>query len=1140
LVLIQLQADIQKMIGCFAMSNLMQGLTSRNISVASVAKKSCDVSKNSPNDSTDITYYKQASNETVTPILFEFGVNKNAHNKQAIGGYEALTINWKNKRGTIGDLIDWVSSGKAIMVGTLPNATTRRLKSNVVSAQAIALDIDDGLSIEDCLQVPFVRDYAAAIYTSASHQKVKGDIPACDRYRIIFVLPETVTDIALYEATVQVVMEAVGYADKACKDASRMFYGYDKTEIVLCDPTKVLPTDFLEKVGDRLEQEKAERARLFEERQRRREEYGESDDLDNLIPQALDFIDPDCGYEEWRNVGMALHSHSESNFYLWDSWSSRGSKYKGSRGLERQWSKFKSGGGVGIGSLFHIAKDYGFKFPEKSYHRGSGRKGDRLTDSTTWGKTQASKFIQWLNEKAQKAAPTFKKLLKVAQNPITEPPAVIRWQNGDPVPTREDYGDRPIPKIIYARGSNPFELLAGLRSAGWRSALDSGITGDGKTYRAGMVKFDSMTGWYIDENHNNPSVENVERNYTNLWARHNGLWRDEFGNLTRKGTGKPEIEGNCPSADLFPALAAKGYDAMASKDNPICGVCDRRGYCHTDAKQFKFQRGNALAAQQIRADIQSLPNPLEYDYSNNYAIIEEATTQARKALSEVSGDWGDLLQNFDDVEKNAPETYEQLNPLREALRAIFEAPQGRYGLEHEAIFEMLPTPPANIEELLDSVLLAIAPEVDLEEADRVSGAGKQFAHLQKQTNRDLRYQAKGINEERLLALPNNLLLPLLRVWSGDRGSIRLEHKQLTITQPNTRKQQTVQAFGFRLLLDATGNKKAIAAGFGLAENSIIEIQQELPALDNLTVYQTNMSGIKSNKRSDSKRKDDSELKDPKSRKKSKTAKERIAAYKQAWREIDPNVEFLGFKGEDEIAGWWFNHNRGSNKFKGRLSLVSFGLPYPHIGAIKAEYRALFGTLDGFDDYYRRLVEDEVIQFVGRQRVQHYPDQKFVLDIVATYGENFDLSFLNERYGIKVIEREAVEFCLEAGTTQEQIKQRIFDIAKGITAAGEKLTQQAIATATGLSQQMIHKHLDALFGGWFEFQKVLQPYLKETYSDGCKNPESSPPIEPILAAATLIDLFSQGGWESLRAFLEDLPPPEARYWLGCLLRTAAIA
>lgn len=1082
----------------------------------------------SENDSTDITYYKQASDETVTPILFEFGVNKNAHNKQAIGGYEALTINWKNKRGTVGDLIDWVSSGKAIMVGCLADSTTRRQKSNIVSAQAIALDIDEGLSIEDCLKIPFVRDYAAAIYTSASHQKEKVSgkevKPPCDRFRIIFVLPELVKDTALYEAAVQVVMKAVGYADKGCKDASRMFFGYDKTEIVLCDPTKVLPTDFLEKVGDRLELEKAERARLFEERQRRREEYGDQDNLDELIQLALDCIDPDCSHEEWRDVGFALHSHSESNFYLWDSWSSRGSKYPNSRQLERQWSKFNSGGKVGIGSLFHIAKDYGFKFPERELHLDSGRKGgDRLTDATTWGKTQTSKFIQWLSGQAAGLGKRCHKGFAAAAVALVTPPEVIRWQNGDPVPSPQDCGDRPIPKISYARGSNVFELIAGLRSAGWGSVLDSSFMGEGKSHRAGMVKFDSMTGWYIDTNHNNPSVENIERNYTNLYPRHRGLWRDEQGNLTRKKVeGKnPEIPENCPSADLFPALAAKGYDSMASKDNPICGVCDRRGYCHTDAKQFKFQRGNALAAQQIRADIQSLPNPLEYDYSNNYAIIEEATTQARKALSEVSGDWGNLLQNFDDVEQNAPETFEKLKPLKDALRAAFEAPQGRYGLDHGDVVELLPTPPANIEELLHSVLLAIAPELELVEADRVSGAGKEFKTSTKLVNAMYRSEAREENTKTLEALPTNLLLPLLRVWSGDRGSIRLEHKHLIITEVNTRKQQTVQAFDFRLLLDATGNKKAIAAGFGLAENSIIEIQQELPKLDNLTVYQTNMAGTKTRKRS-------------------KSAENRIAAYKQAWLEIDPHAQFLGFKGEDEIAGWWLNHNRGSNKFKGRLSLVSFGLPYPHIGAIKAEYRALFGSLDGFDDYYRRLVEDEIIQWVGRQRVQHFGDQKFVLDIVATFGEDFDLSFLTERYGIKVIEREAVEFCLEAGTTKDKIKRGIFDIAEGLAAAGEELTQKAIATAMGLSQQAIQKHLKALWGNWLEFKKVLQLFLKDTNRESCKSSEDIEPIEPTLAAATLIDLFSIGGLESIRAFLEDLPPTEARFYLGCLLRTQAIA
>lgn len=1081
----------------------------------------------SGNDSTDITYYKQASDETVTPILFEFGVNSNAHNKQAIGGYEALTINWKNKRGTIGDLIDWVSSGKAIMVGTLPNSTTRRQKSNIVSAQAIALDIDEGLSIEDCLKIPFVQKYAAAIYTSASHQKQKGDIPACDRYRIALVLPQAVTDTALYEAAVQVVMEAIGYADKACKDASRMFYGYDKTEIVLCDPTKILPTDFLEKVGDRLEQEKAERARLFEERQRRREEFGESDDLDNLIPQALDFIDPDCDYQDWLTVGLALHSHSESNFNLWDSWSSRGAKYSSSRQLERQWSKFNSGGGVGIGSLFHIAQQHGFKFPEKTYHRGSGRKGDRLTDATTWGKTQASKFIQWISGQAAGLGKRCHKGFAAAAVAPVTPPEVIRWQNGDPVPSPQDYSDRPIPKIIYAGGGDSIkgfiELVLKLYQSGWESVLDSSFMGTGKTHRAALIEFlkTFLRQWYIDGNHNNPSVDEIARAYTNLFPRHRGLWQNEQGNLTRKqGTGKAVISSNCDNANLFPILAKTGLN-LEGTDNPICGACTHRAYCGTTDYLFKGQRSLALSASKIRADIQSLPSPNEFDYSLDMAIIEEATGQARAALVEVSGDWGDLLQNFDDVEKNAPETYEKLKPFKDALRAIFEAPQGRYGLDHEDIMELLPMSlGGDVEDILEQVVKAIAPELELVEADRVSGAGKEFKASMKLVNAMYRSEAKGINEELLENLPKCVLLPLLRVWDDDRGSIRLEHNRLTVTEVNTRKQQTVLAFGFRLFLDATGNKKAIAAGFGLAENSIIEIAQEQPALDNLTVYQTHMSGIKSRKRSDS-------------------ANKRITAYKQACRENDPNVQFLGFKGEDEIAGWWLNHNRGSNKFKGRLSLVSFGLPYPHIGAIKAEYRALFGSLDGFDDYYRRLVEDEIIQWVGRQRVQHY-DQKFVLDIVATFGEDFDLSFLTERYNIKVIKREAVEFCSEAGTTAEKIKHRICDIAAGIAAAGEEITQQAIATATGISQQAVSKHIERIYGSWLELKKLLQLSLKDTNRESCKNSENSPPIEPTLAAATLIELFAGGGWTALRAFLEDLPPPEARYWLGCLLRTQAIA
>lgn len=1061
--------------------------------------------------------------------FFTFGVNPHFKNKRALGSKEYYGIGWETKRGSIQDLLAWVGSGKAIMCGTLHNNRTSRKKFNVVSAQAIALDIDEGLSLEDCLKIPFVRDYAAAIYTSASHQKQKGDVAPCDRYRVVFILPVLVTDAPLYEAAVKVVMEEVGHADKACKDASRMFYGYDQTEIVLCDETKVLPANFLDEVSDRLEAEKAERKQRLEERRRylaNRSDDDKDRDFEN-IKLALDAINPDCSHNEWLKVGMALHDHDTSLFYLWDSWSSCGSKYPGSRSLERQWSKFTGGGGVTLGSLFEIAKQYGFKFPKRERSYSSKRNvGDRLVDAAEYGKRQLSEFLQHINNQAQAAASGFGKLLQVTQNPITEPPTVIKWRNGDPVPSPSDYGDRPIPEIVYARGSNALELIAKLKKAGWPSVMDDSFMGEGKSHRAGAIRLDFMTGWYIDTNHNNPSVQSVTDNFSNLWARHKGLWRDSEGELSRKHIEgrEPEIPGNCPSADLFPKLAAKGYDFMSSKGSPICGACPHRGYCHKDERFFKAQRSATLSHKLIRADIQSLPNPLEWEYSNNFAIIEEATTQARAALVEVSGDRGDVLCNLADIEKSDSDLYEQLKPFRDALEKLFEAPQGRYGLNHEQIMEVLPREfNGDTEELLPLVMAALDPELALDLPDSVRGAGGKkdpFSYLQKQLNRQYRGEALENHDRAIQDLSNCILLPLLTVWTTGKGSIRLEHGKFTVTQADIRKQQTIQAFGFRIFLDATGNKQAIADGFGLDVNSIITIRQEQPPLDNLTVNQITMAGTKTRNRSDS-------------------AKERIEAYKRHWRSVDPNVQFLGFKGDADISGWWLNHNRGSNKFKGRVNLVSFGLPFPHVGAVQAEYRTFNGSLDGFDAYYHRLVADELIQFIGRQRVQHFSDRQFTLDIVGKF-DDIDLSFLTERYGIKVIARDAAEVCAAAGTTKEQIKHSIFDIAKGINDAGGKITQKAIAAAMGIAQSTLSEHIKALWGNWLELKKLLSETLKDTYRESDKKSEPIEPVDPSIAAALLIECFAVGGVAGIRAYLEEMPPPDARYWLGCLLSATAIA
>ena len=48
-----------------------------------------------------------------------------------------------------------------------------------------------------------------------------------------------------------------------------------------------------------------------------------------------------------------------------------------------------------------------------------------------------------------------------------------------------------------------------------------------------------------------------------------------------------------------------------------------------------------------------------------------------------------------------------------------------------------------------------------------------------------------------------------------------------------------------IMLDATGNKQLLAKRLGVNPDSIIEIEQELPPLDNLTVVNVEVEGMSS-------------------------------------------------------------------------------------------------------------------------------------------------------------------------------------------------------------------------------------------------------------------------------------------------------
>jgi hypothetical protein len=97
----------------------------------------------------------------------------------------------------------------------------------------------------------------------------------------------------------------------------------------------------------------------------------EDSDLDRAV-KALHHISPDCDYDQWIELGQALHTEfGEAGLGPWMTWSMAGGKFAGTKDIETHWKSFHQGKGVGIGTLFKYAKDCGWEAPTKQSERKS-------------------------------------------------------------------------------------------------------------------------------------------------------------------------------------------------------------------------------------------------------------------------------------------------------------------------------------------------------------------------------------------------------------------------------------------------------------------------------------------------------------------------------------------------------------------------------------------------------------------------------------------------------------------------------------------------------------------------------------------------------------------------------------------------
>lgn len=245
---------------------------------------------------------------------------------------------WQRKAGSLQDLRAHVSKGGAFIPAAMSSG--RRNSASFDSSSLAVVDVDNGLTINEYLNHPLICS-TAWVYTSASHDAAAGK----HRFRVIFQLPEKITDGDLYESIVNLLIKSLG-GDANCSDRCRIFYGNDKTEHPHWQPHATLPVSILDDAREAALQKKAR--------------YNEqSADVDshsiNLAAYCLEHVlEPtsDGQRDDFCNITRAASTAGDALFPVWSDWASRGHHGKGKNSSQASEKWFRTWHGRSLATIF--------------------------------------------------------------------------------------------------------------------------------------------------------------------------------------------------------------------------------------------------------------------------------------------------------------------------------------------------------------------------------------------------------------------------------------------------------------------------------------------------------------------------------------------------------------------------------------------------------------------------------------------------------------------------------------------------------------------------------------------------------------------------------------------------------------------
>lgn len=620
---------------------------------------------------------------------------------------------------------------------------------------------------------------------------------------------------------------------------------------------------------------------------------------------------------------------------------------------------------------------------------------------------------------------------------------------------------------------------------GYRHILDTSATGTGKSFDAGRLTpemFDARQVIYISKEHRNPTAPTLD-DWHDLEARHQGLERDRFGKLRRVEPDQPSVvPPNCGRSGTIAALRAKNI-AGADTAELVCATCPYIEPCRAGTVfGFLHHRAVALRQPRLRVHPDSLPSPGEYDY-NHVVLVWEEASDILKAHRSIAVRTADVERIIVTLVAQLPTAFDALRPLVTALHRYLSGEikqPNKYGWDDPLVRQLLP----GVEDIdPEAIRKALAPDpkhlLDWNQKFTTSTTPALPPERNQETTADQSTVARIASELALDWLPD-----FLDVLLGKQiGCLRICSGVLTVTLGERRLPNIANRAGCNIYLDATATVAEITRPLQLADaKQLLVAEQITPTVNNLEVIQvTTLGRLGLTQRSD-------------------YCSQRLAAViDQIQQQAPGEVVALDFKRHtkdgDGKRHWWVD-SRGINDLANCQTLILTGTPCPNLSELVAEFTVLYNRCPrpgkervrypirasaqtnaelqpylemevSADLEFRQFVRCRILatyhQAIGRLRAHRRPQEKLTVYIIADYPLD-----------IPVIHLPAAEITPKAAGKKEQKLMAMLAAAQQLQAVGQKVTQQAVATVVGCSQQYVSRLWD-----------LLQSLLNNSYSKSSK-------------------------------------------------------